>query len=106
MYVVCVTSWVNPENADVFLAASLENARQTRHEPGNLRFDVLRGTDDSNRFCFYEVYRDEEAFRAHQQTAHYFTWRDTVAGWMVQPRQGLKYQSIFPEGEAAWPATE
>jgi (4S)-4-hydroxy-5-phosphonooxypentane-2,3-dione isomerase len=104
MYVACVTIWVKPENAVDFLAASLENACQTRREAGNLRFDVLRGADDSNRFCFYEVYRDEEAFRAHQQTAHYFQWRDTVANWMAQPRQGLKYQSIFPEGEAAWSA--
>lgn len=97
MFVVCVTIWVKPEHTEPFLAATLANARQTRWEAGNRRFDVLRGVDEPNRFFLYEVYRDEEAFKAHQQAGHYLEWRDAVADWMAQPRQGLKYQSIFPE---------
>lgn len=106
MFVVCVTSWLKSEKAEEFLAISLENARATRLEPGNLRFDVSRGADDANRFFFYEVYRDEGAFKDHQQTAHYFKWRDTVADWMAQPRQGLKFNSILPAADEAWPAVE
>jgi autoinducer 2-degrading protein len=104
MYVVCVTIWVKAEFAEQFLAASLENARDTRVEPGNLRFDISRGADDPTRFFFYEAYHDEEVFRAHQQTAHYFTWRDTVNDWMAQPRQGVRYQGLFPASEAGWRA--
>lgn len=102
MYVVAVTVWVKPEHVDDFREAVLENARATRSEPGNVRFDVNQAIDDPTRFLLYEVYRDEESFRAHQQTAHYFKWRDTVANWMAQLRQGIKHQSVFPESPEAW----
>lgn len=96
MYVVCVTIWVKEGHADEFIRASLENARQTRQEPNNVRFDVLRCNDEDHRFFFYEAYRSEDDFKAHQQTAHYLKWRDTVADWMAQKRQGVKHMSLFP----------
>lgn len=99
MYVVCVTVWVKDGFAEQFLAATLDNHRATRQEAGNHRFDVLRGADDPNRFFIYEVYENEDAFRAHQQQPHYFAWRERVAEWMAQPRQGIKYQSIIVEEE-------
>ena len=42
MYVVAVTVFVKAEFVDRFLEATLENARNTRREPGNARFDVLQ----------------------------------------------------------------
>jgi autoinducer 2-degrading protein len=95
MYVVAVTIFVKPENIALFIEATLDNARNTRREPGNLRFDVLQSADDPARFMLYEVYRQKEDFAAHQQTAHYQKWKQTVADWMAQPRQGVKHQSIF-----------
>lgn len=101
MYVVCVSIHVTDGHAEDFAAASLENARATRREPGNLRFDVLRRLDDPRRFTFYEVYRSADDFAAHQQTAHYLRWREAVAPWMAEPRLGLKHESLFP-GEDGW----
>ena len=43
MYVVCVTVHVAQGQGDAFLQATFENARQSREEPGNIRFDVLQG---------------------------------------------------------------
>jgi len=95
MYVVAVTIFVKPELIAPFIEASLENARNTRKEPGNLRFDVLRAEAEPNRFLFYEAYRTKDDFLKHQQTPHYFKWKDIVADWMAQPRQGIKHESIF-----------
>jgi autoinducer 2-degrading protein len=95
MYIVSVTLFVKPEQLDEFIAATLDNAINTRKEPGNLRFDVAQGEDDPNRFLLYEVYNTKDDFTKHQQTAHYFRWRDTVKDWMAQPRQGVKHRSIF-----------
>lgn len=50
VYVVCVTVHVRPGDEEAFLAATLENARRTHREPGNVRFDVLQGEDDPARF--------------------------------------------------------
>ena len=49
----------------------------------------------------YEVYNTKDDFTKHQQTPHYLAWRDAVKDWMAQPRQGVKYISIFPS-DADW----
>src|SRR5262245_40541182 len=96
MYVVCVRVHVKPEHAEDFVAAILENARGTRKEPGNLRFDVLREEADPTRFFLYEVYRRADDFVAHQMTPHYLAFRHRVADWMAEPRAGVKHTSLFP----------
>ena len=83
--------------ADELIAATLENARATRVEPGNVRFDVLRAIDDSRRFTLYEVYASEKDFEAHQKTAHYLRWKDRVAPLMATARVGEKHLSLFPD---------
>lgn len=95
MYVVCVSIHVAEGRAAGFVAATLENARATRREDGNLRFDVLRQEQDPNRFTLYEAYRTAEDFAAHQKTPHYLRWRETVADWMAEPRVGVRHTSLF-----------
>lgn len=104
MLVVCVYVHVKPEFRQQFIEATLENARNTVHEPGALRFDVLEQADDPNRFILYEVYKDEAGAAAHKETAHYAKWRDTVGNWMAEPRKGVKHTSLFPESEDQWAA--
>lgn len=96
MYAVCVTVHVKPENAQDFIQATLGNARQSRLEPGNVRFDVLQAETDPAQFFLYEVYREKEDFARHQQTPHYLRWKETVAPWMAVPRQGVRHVSVFP----------
>ena len=95
MYVVSVTVHVKPEFRAPFVEAALDNARNTRREPGTLRFDVSQAEDDPNRFLLYEVYHTKEDFAAHQQTPHYLRWKNAVADWMAQPRQGVRHRSLF-----------
>ncbi len=102
MFVVCIFVHVKPENRDAFLEATLENARNTVAEPGNLRFDVNQQDDDPNRFMLYEVYRDEDGMKAHKQTPHYEKWRETVADWMAEPRRGVGHTGLFPETAQQW----
>ena len=95
MFVVAVTIFVKPENRQSFIDATLDNARNTRREPGNVRFDVLNAEDDPNRFLLYEAYREKDDFSKHQQTEHYLRWKQAVTDWMAQPRQGVKHTAIF-----------
>jgi autoinducer 2-degrading protein len=104
MYIVCVHVHVKPDHRDAFIAATLENARNTIAEPGNLRFDVIEQIDEPNHFVLYEVYRDEAGMKAHKDTAHYAAWRDAVEPWMAQPREGIKHTSLFPEDPRQWSA--
>ena len=65
-------------------------------ETGNCRFDVLQDAADPSKFLLYEAYESKESAAAHKETAHYLKWRETVADWMAEPRQGVPYQSIAP----------
>jgi len=106
MHVVCVHVHVKPEHREAFIQATLENARATLREPGNLRFDVLQQADDLDRFVLYEVYRDAAGMEAHKQTPHYAAWRDAVAPWMAEPRAGVKYIPVFPTEARQWKSAE
>ncbi len=96
MYIVGVNIHVKPEHVEEFNSATQKNHEGTRTEPGNLRFDVLQDREDPNRFFLYEVYESEEAFKAHQQTPHYLTWRETVQDWMAEKRIGKRYVNLMP----------
>jgi (4S)-4-hydroxy-5-phosphonooxypentane-2,3-dione isomerase len=95
VYVVSVTIYVNPEQVGLFIEATLENARNTRLEPGNVRFDVLQAEQSPSRFLLYEAYHSADDFAAHQRTAHYLKWKETVADMMAQPREGIRHHSLF-----------
>ncbi|HET6429393.1 MAG TPA: putative quinol monooxygenase [Phycisphaerae bacterium] len=104
MYVVAVTVYVKEAFVSPFVEATLDNARNTRREAGNVRFDVSQALDDPTRFLLYEVYRGADDFAAHQQTDHYLRWRGAVADWMAQPRQGVKHESVFFGDATAFPS--
>jgi autoinducer 2-degrading protein len=95
MYVVCVTIFVKPENVREFVEATMDNARHTRREPSNVRFDVLQNEEDPARFFLYEADQRKEDFATHQQTDHYLRWKNAVAGWMRESRQAVRHNSLF-----------
>ena len=95
MYVVAVTVFVKPEFIAPFIEASLDNARNTRREPGNVRWDFCQAEDDPTRFLLYEAYHAKDDFAKHQQTDHYLRWKQAVAEWMAQPRQPVRLNSLF-----------
>jgi len=96
MYVTIVHVSVQPEHVEDFRHACRVNHAQSIKEPGNLRFDVLQRTDDPCRFVLYEAYQTKVHAAAHKDTAHYLTWRETVADWMAEPRQGITYNGLYP----------
>ena len=97
MYVTVVHIQVKPEHVADFLGAIRRNHEKSILEPGNLRFDILQSAEDPTRFVAYEAYRDEASAKAHKETAHYLAWRDQAAGWMAEPRQGVRYDGLFPK---------
>jgi (4S)-4-hydroxy-5-phosphonooxypentane-2,3-dione isomerase len=101
MHIALVNVHVKPDAVAAFEAATEQNARQSRLEPGVARFDVLQQRDDPTRFVLLEVYRDAEAAVAHKTTAHYLAWRDAVATLMAEPRVGLIYVEASPD-ERGW----
>jgi quinol monooxygenase YgiN len=44
---------------------------RAQEEPGVENFVIHRSRSEPSKFFFYEVFKDEAAFAAHQQTAHF-----------------------------------
>lgn len=97
MHVTIVQVRVRPEHVQHFIDASRPNHAGSVREPGNRRFDILQSVDDPGRFVLYEAYASAADAAVHKNTAHYQTWRDTVAPWMAVPRVGTQYQGLYPE---------
>ena len=93
MQIVMVYVHVKSQFLDAFKQATLENARESVKEPGVARFDVVQQEDDPTRFILIEVYKTADAQAAHKATAHYETWRDTVAEMMGDARQAERYHN-------------
>ena len=70
-FVLEVKIRIKPESVDAFMAKLAENAKGARTEPGCKTFDVSVDPNDRTSVMLYEVYADEKAFQAHQETPHF-----------------------------------
>lgn len=98
MQVTLVHVHVKADHVADFIEASRLNHEASIREAGNRRFDILQSAEDPTRFILYEAYASDDDAAAHKQTQHYLSWREIVAQWMAEPRQGLAYNGLFPKG--------
>jgi autoinducer 2-degrading protein len=96
MFTLLVQIEIKADSIDKFMPLALENARATREsEPGCRQFDVLVDPSDPSRIMFYEIYDDEAAFLAHQQTAHFKRYVDTALQY-VASRTRIPLRRVAP----------
>lgn len=65
-FAVVVQAEIKPDRMEDFLDIIEKDAVGSRAEPGCIRFDVIQSQEDSNKFIFYEVYKDVEAVKFHK----------------------------------------
>jgi len=94
MLIVHVHVHVKPDGLEAFKQATIENALNSRKEPGIARFDLIQQHDDPTRFVLIEVYRSEKATADHKETAHYAAWRARVEPLMAEPRTRVQYTDV------------
>jgi quinol monooxygenase YgiN len=95
MFVLSVDLRIKPENVESFMAKAIQNAADSRKEPGCRQFDVLVNPKDRTQVLLYEVYVDEKAFDAHQQTAHFKQYA-TEAVPLLASRERHVWQRAAP----------
>ena len=60
-------------------------------EPGAKLFLISRAKDNPAQFLFYELFRDEAAFKAHQDSAHFKTYIAEQALPLLARRERMQY---------------
>jgi (4S)-4-hydroxy-5-phosphonooxypentane-2,3-dione isomerase len=95
-FVLVVNVEIKAGDVDRFMAMALENAKASREtEPGCQQFDVLVYPNDPTKVMFYEVYADEAAFKAHQETAHFKSYFDKALSYLAS-RGRTFYSRVAP----------
>ncbi|AGZ33518.1 antibiotic biosynthesis monooxygenase [Pseudomonas sp. SWI6] len=85
MYSLFIKTRVKPGTAAAFLSAIKANAAASvATEPGCLVFDVSQDRADPDLIYLYEIYRDEHAYEAHTQTAHFRDSRPLVEPLIIE----------------------
>ncbi|MGH8687830.1 MAG: putative quinol monooxygenase [Burkholderiales bacterium] len=90
-FVLAVNIRIRPESVDKFMAGLLANAREARKEPGCRQFEALVDVADRTKVMLFEIYDDDKAFEAHQQTPHFKKYlAEAVPLLASRERQTLK----------------
>jgi (4S)-4-hydroxy-5-phosphonooxypentane-2,3-dione isomerase len=80
MFAVVVTIRVQPIEWEAFLRLMQANAKASlADEPGCHHFDVCQDAQRPNEVFLYELYTDQDAFKAHLQAPHYLSFNDATA---------------------------
>jgi quinol monooxygenase YgiN len=96
VYVIVGLHKILPERLPDYLENVKLHARNSRSEPGCVRYDVLQDEDDATMICLYEVFEDEAAFQAHRAAEHYKRWMELSRDWRdggVRERHVMRYVS-------------
>src|SRR3954468_16884581 len=64
---------------------------EAQREPGAKLFLISRAKDNPAQFLFYELFRDEAAFKAHQESAHFKTYIAGQALPLLAKRERMQY---------------
>ena len=97
MIVQLVHVRVKPGSVEAFKAATLENSRSSRREPGIAQFALTQQADDPTKFVIIEAFRSQDAIDAHRVAPHYLVWRDAVADMMAETRHAVRCLGIDPD---------
>ena len=64
---------------------------EAQREPGAKLFLISRAKENPAQFLFYELFRDEAAFKAHQDSAHFKTYIAEQALPLLAKRERAQY---------------
>lgn len=85
------TFTAQPGQGDRVAALLRDFAELVRADEGTVVFDATRLADDPDRFFVYEVYRDDDAFRAHLAAPAGAPFNAELQTLIVEPSSQLTF---------------
>ena len=93
-FVISVILEIEEARIPAFLEAMAIDVAGSRQEEGCLRFDLLRDREQTNKFIFYEAYKDEAALAFHKEQPHFKAWADFKSAGGVISQAAMKCDGI------------
>jgi quinol monooxygenase YgiN len=95
MAFVCSATWIATPGHEETVRAALEQlSPASREEPGNLYYQAYQSPDEPLVFRIFEVYENEEAFKAHATYPHFEQWALGQAIPVLETRQRDFYETL------------
>ncbi|WP_040167893.1 putative quinol monooxygenase [Microbacterium gorillae] len=95
MAFICSATWTaNPGQEDVVRDALENLSPASREEPGNLYYQAYQSPEEPSIFRIFEVYTDEDAFKAHGTYPHFEQWALGQAIPALETRQRDFYETL------------
>ena len=90
-----VARWeAKPDEADKVAGILNRFLPEAQREDGVKLFLISRNKDNPAQFLFYELFRDEAAFKAHQESDHFKTYIAGQALPLLTRRERMQYGLI------------
>jgi quinol monooxygenase YgiN len=93
-YVVTAKWTARDGEAEKVLAAIWKLIGPSRAEPGCRFYQPNRDLEDPRVFFFYEIYDDQDAYRAHGESAHFKEHAFGEAIPLLENRERVFYETI------------
>lgn len=88
-----------PQHIDDYITNMRICAEKSNQEPGCIRYEVMQDNADPSMMCLFQVFRDADAYQAHQDAAHHRVWVDLSKDWRdqsVRIRHEMTYVTPAP----------
>jgi (4S)-4-hydroxy-5-phosphonooxypentane-2,3-dione isomerase len=81
MYTVVGFTKVLPDHVDDYIESMRICAEKTNREPGCIRYEVMQDVEDPTIMCLFQVFKDDAAYQAHQDSEHHKVWVGLSGSW-------------------------
>jgi quinol monooxygenase YgiN len=82
---VFASFYPHAEATEEFLELMAAMVRDTRNEPGCLRYDLFAAGGDGTGYHLFEIYADGAALEAHRASPHYQAYRAQAPDLLAEP---------------------
>lgn len=93
-YAVNAVWRVKPGSEAIVAEALSHLVVASRQEPGNLFYQPYQSPEEPSVFRVFEIYQDEDAFRAHGESEHFQHWGFGVAIPELEAREREFYVTL------------
>jgi autoinducer 2-degrading protein len=81
MYESVLIYRVLPQFIDDYVTNMRICAEASSKEPGCIRYEVMQDVADPSMVCLLQIFKDAEAYQAHQDAPHHVHWVEISAPW-------------------------
>ena len=85
MMIIHANLQVKPDQEQAFLEEAKVLIQASREEAGNIRYDLMKSTEQAGHFTMVEVWKDAEAIAAHNKSEHFTAFGQKASAFMAAP---------------------